>query len=906
MKSLATYLLLSFFIFSTLQIYPQGKVYLVLGSDTAIWSGMNVDQYHCFYNLSLFTAPSTNTATVMSESFRNQITDSYGNKLKMTWWMIGGNMFRYALNNNVPLGNTMALYLMKKYYGDKIDQWEDELSLHYHTFHWSDYDGDGKFWWNQAKTFLETKEDFDLTLAQFLTEEKIFPISFRSGWHFMDNDWQRYLNELLPYSLHNDWPAKRTDVEEPTDNNFDWSLATSEFIPFHPSYENYQLPGDGKGWNVRSKYMGNVTQNLMNDIFSKANQDKDQLVCLWSHLPDQNFINEIIQVNNITQQAAINYPNVKFQYCTAVEAYQLWLKSVDKEKPVITVSEEVNGPNIYYLIKTNEPIFQKQPFVVVKDKYESYHILQCEKTTTNIWRTSDPFSVQNLAKFGVALSDTVGNLAMSFINYLPDDKYIDNLDNGYSEIAGSFTSSSTSAWGIDSRVATLNNGESAKVEWRFTAERTSNYNLFTQFPSITNQVDSVDIKIFYNSSIIEKKILVDTEKFNQWIFLHTVQLNNGDEVTVEMSAKNNELNSRSFAADILKITAFVRDKHLVPERLLIDVGDFSVDDTLRYKIKIQNLGISSLNISDIKSKYGNVYTENSFPISILQMSEADLNLVFIPKETGVVEDTIIIKSDDPINADQKIAFAVNVVNYFKVTDNDLFEEYFESGSWFTSVVQAFGNSSRYAYIQNTSNGPFATFTTRVKYDGIYDLFEILPTTVNSADNALYVITNGTSVLDSIYFNQNEGSGKWKKIGTYQIPSSQPVKIKVKDSGESSSGPVIRADAFKLALIEKLTDVDDQLNNHLPKEFKLEQNYPNPFNPITKIKFNIPSVGTGLALSVLKVYDILGNEVATLVNEEKPAGSYEVNFDASGLSSGIYFYRLKAGSFIETRKMILIK
>jgi hypothetical protein len=94
------------------------------------------------------------------------------------------------------------------------------------------------------------------------------------------------------------------------------------------------------------------------------------------------------------------------------------------------------------------------------------------------------------------------------------------------------------------------------------------------------------------------------------------------------------------------------------------------------------------------------------------------------------------------------------------------------------------------------------------------------------------------------------------------------------------------------------------------DFKLEQNYPNPFNPSTKIKFTVPSVIASGAkqsqLVSLKVYDVLGNEVATLVNEDKPAGSYEVKFNASGLSSGIYFYNLQAGSFVETKKMLLLK
>ncbi|MCW9066052.1 MAG: T9SS type A sorting domain-containing protein, partial [Ignavibacteriaceae bacterium] len=94
------------------------------------------------------------------------------------------------------------------------------------------------------------------------------------------------------------------------------------------------------------------------------------------------------------------------------------------------------------------------------------------------------------------------------------------------------------------------------------------------------------------------------------------------------------------------------------------------------------------------------------------------------------------------------------------------------------------------------------------------------------------------------------------------------------------------------------------------QFSLDQNYPNPFNPSTKIKYSVPSVIASETkqsqLVTLKVYDILGNQVATLINEEKPSGEYEVDFDAAGLSSGIYFYKLQAGSFVATKKMILLR
>jgi photosystem II stability/assembly factor-like uncharacterized protein len=89
---------------------------------------------------------------------------------------------------------------------------------------------------------------------------------------------------------------------------------------------------------------------------------------------------------------------------------------------------------------------------------------------------------------------------------------------------------------------------------------------------------------------------------------------------------------------------------------------------------------------------------------------------------------------------------------------------------------------------------------------------------------------------------------------------------------------------------------------LPDKFSLEQNYPNPFNPGTKIRYQTPQNG----IVTLKIYDVLGNEIATLVNEEKPAGFYEVSFDAASLSSGVYFYTIKADNFTSTKKMILMK
>jgi agmatine deiminase len=130
-------------------------------------------------------------------------------------------------------------------------------------------------------------------------------------------------------------------------------------------------------------------------------------------------------------------------------------------------------------------------------------------------------------------------------------------------------------------------------------------------------------------------------------------------------------------------------------------------------------------------------------------------------------------------------------------------------------------------------------------------------------------------------------------------------------GKTVTKPIVAPNGYYKFMVENsVTGIAD--NSQLA-EFYLYQNYPNPFNPTTKIKYEIPlsppllkgeSEAGGFV--TLKVYDILGNEVATLVNEEKPAGTYEVEFNATGLTSGVYFYKLIAGSFIEMKKMILLK
>ena len=152
------------------------------------------------------------------------------------------------------------------------------------------------------------------------------------------------------------------------------------------------------------------------------------------------------------------------------------------------------------------------------------------------------------------------------------------------------------------------------------------------------------------------------------------------------------------------------------------------------------------------------------------------------------------------------------------------------------------------------------------------------------------------------------------ISYSNLVNSPIIEVKVDNQnrvwlGELGDGRLLVFDGNNLNAI---TDVSEEKNYSL-EDFTLSQNYPNPFNPSTKIRYNIPSVILSSSKNdkvgvTLKVYDVLGNEVATLVDENQPAGIYEIEFNSSkyNLTSGIYFYKLVAGSFVQTRKMILLK
>ena len=184
---------------------------------------------------------------------------------------------------------------------------------------------------------------------------------------------------------------------------------------------------------------------------------------------------------------------------------------------------------------------------------------------------------------------------------------------------------------------------------------------------------------------------------------------------------------------------------------------------------------------------------------------------------------------------------------------------------------------------------------------------------DSAMIAFNLINNSSGDINITgFFNREESYTVEHALPFILSPySSESIKVKFKpiSNGFFKDTLHIRSDTdtSRIAQLMILVGQTDSTalsitEEYTANEFVLEQNYPNPFNPATIIKYQIPQ----LSFVTLKVYDVLGNEITNLVNEEKPIGSYEVEFNGMELPSGIYFYRLQTESFIETKKMLLMK
>jgi Tol biopolymer transport system component len=183
---------------------------------------------------------------------------------------------------------------------------------------------------------------------------------------------------------------------------------------------------------------------------------------------------------------------------------------------------------------------------------------------------------------------------------------------------------------------------------------------------------------------------------------------------------------------------------------------------------------------------------------------------------------------------------------------------------------------------------------------------------NYASNEIFKMNSDTTGREQLTINNSwDGSPRWSPDGSRicyasDISAYQHWEVYIMNNDGSNIKRVTNtsSDATAISPVWMPIDSSTSINESdiPPQYFQLYQNYPNPFNPTTTIKYKISKRN----FVTLKIYDVMGNAIATLVDEEKPAGNYGVEFNATRLTSDIYFYQLKAGNYLETKKMVFIK
>jgi photosystem II stability/assembly factor-like uncharacterized protein len=226
-----------------------------------------------------------------------------------------------------------------------------------------------------------------------------------------------------------------------------------------------------------------------------------------------------------------------------------------------------------------------------------------------------------------------------------------------------------------------------------------------------------------------------------------------------------------------------------------------------------------------------------------------------------------------------------------------------TSSWISTI---FVNDSGYLFVGTWNDGVYILKDSSKPWQKIFNSTDCIASIQQNSDGILYLLKGHYSSTDELVFRSPDGGLNWEPIDN-GLPDIHSHSLLV------SKDNSLYITTYEDGIFKSTNDGDNWFSINLPtsvennifeglNDFRLDQNYPNPFNPSTKISWQSPVAGH----QTLKVYDVLGNEVATLVNEYRNAGGFEIDFNASSLSSGIYFYKLQAGDFVQTKKMILIK
>lgn len=320
---------------------------------------------------------------MMQDDFRNKFVDSFGGKIKISWFLQTQELFCHTN----PANCTVVNDLMKPY-ASQIASRGDSIDWH---SHFDDYASHTypKPWWDQITTFNGTqythgtdKQIFEGTLSQLILQQQTFPSIYKAGWAWENTDLSNWLENVMPFDFSNISPVKNVNAFDPYENIYDWSRASQDWLPYHPSVTDYQVAGTMKRDIFRC--IPTSASSLVHYAFQRASTTGMSAACFTTHSFGQPTKN--MNLNNDIQNAKNAFPTVKFKYVTALEAAQAVKGYADTEKPFVTV---LAGGN-YFQVNSSEALFG-YPYAAVKTTDGKYIKVQPVSVTPKTQMNSSDF-----------------------------------------------------------------------------------------------------------------------------------------------------------------------------------------------------------------------------------------------------------------------------------------------------------------------------------------------------------------------------------------------------------------------------------------------------------------------------------------------------------------------------------
>ncbi len=308
-----------------------------------------------------------------------------------------------------------------------------------------------------------------------------------------------------------------------------------------------------------------------------------------------------------------------------------------------------------------------------------------------------------------------------------------------------------------------------------------------------------------------------------------------------------------------------------------------------------SLGVSLPELAGIMIELGCVEAMNLDGGGSTQMAVGD-SLINRPEggtSMRAVPSILAVVHKDSLPLPQQVYFE-------KVIDTGDPEGSLIGSGWFPTANSGFwGTTPSQLHAKGTGEA-YAEFRLGLTHPATYDLFAWWVDASNRCTDTPIIVKH-QSLIDTVRVNQTTNGSRWYKIGSYVFNGESSEAVVVSDA--ATTGTYVVADAIRVISYDPSTTSSiEDLAFDLPAAPTLYQNYPNPFNPETEIQFGVPFI----AVVRLAVFDLLGREVALLVDEPRSPGTYRVRFSGDGLASGIYVYRLSVGRWTSTSKMLLVR